>query len=408
MFGKRKRDRPRRTRRVTSARKASGGLDAPDVIDQLTRGPNGGLHLVILHARPWTEGDDKRLKRKIRSYLGFIEHGQLDETAPEWFEAETLIDLSHLEPIPDLFLPVVEAMGEALVHRHGVGFITTTFVGDEVEHTVQRTGSSGAGPEGAMRGGTAFTMYVGEQLAAAGVQGLKLTDPWSLQTEGQAVSTERLWGECKGQGAEALAAEVRRWVESVVGDASLPAGEAPLIPLVRPREFTEPPADSLPPGTDPNEARFDLFTPLCGPLVICYAQDLGTRFAYVPKAARLTDLGLSPDDLPARAVENLRGALPELQFFQGEGTCIGVAAGGDYEASLLLLDDFCDDLAEQVAGELVACVPSRDLLFLTGSEDAAGLADLRQRVASAEIEPASQLWSELIVWRAGRWLEFDG
>ena len=409
MFGKDKR-RPRRggsgrTRRIPPSPEPKG-LDAGDVVDQVLRGPNGEAVLVIMHSRPWGTGDDKRLKRKIMGYLGFLERGQIDDHVPDWWRAETTIDLAHMDPIPLDLQATVKAMGVALGERHGVGFRTTTFVDGVSSHEHNLPGATGTTPAAAMRGGSAFTAFVGTRLAASGVEGLRLVGPWSLIADSHSFETERLWESCKAKGAVALAAEVDRWVSSCLEPPDIPESERVLVPLLRPQELMQVPRERVP-AADSHEVRWDLFTRFCGPLVVVYALDAGARFYYVTSMERLNELGYEAQGLLAQAVENLGKVLPEVRAYSSEGSCIQLCAGGDYEASLLLMDDVCDGLAEQVAGDLVACVPARDLIFLTGSEDPGGLADLRQRVKDAQVQPASELWQGLMVRRDGRWHAFD-
>lgn len=434
MFGKRKSDRdrsrPLRKRRVATAppsrppvppqpstpkppppqpSEPAKGIDAPTLLDLISGSKDGSTRLSIVHSRPWAGGDDKRLQQKIKTYLAFIEQGQIDQSCAEWFQGATTIELAHMDPIPDVYLPFLESLAQTLVSRHGVGFRTTHFVdADNGGHAVDEPGPAPTSAASALRGGAAFTMYVGTCLARAGVEGLKLTEPYTLMADERSLSTQRLWGTCKAQGAEALATEVDRWVSGLLEQVA-PSEHPPLlVPLIRPLSMMQVPLGSLPPGTDPEQARYDLFVRFCGPLVVCYALDHGRRLEYVMKVADLAKHGLSAHDLQTVATDNLRSVLPEVRSFQAEGTCIGIAAGGDYEPSLLLLDDFCESMAAQVDGDLVACVPARDLLFLTGSQDAAGLADLKHRLDSVEPSPGTELWPMLMVWRQRTWQEFEG
>lgn len=414
MFGKRKprNEGPRRRRRGKPSSASRGsrepkGLDAAEVVDRVLAGPNGEARLIMMHSRPWTEGDDARLKRKLGAYLAYIEQGQIDELNAQWFQSETVIELVHMDPIPDWMSSTVDVVGETLVTRYGIGFSAMTFVGDEPKQTVDWPGPSEVSVESAMRGGTAFTMYVATQLAARGVSGLRLAGPYEIQTDDQSLSTQRLWGECKAKGAEVLGTQVSKWLTGLMGEAEVESSEAVLVPLIRHRAMFEDAQERVPSGANPADAEFDLLTPFCGPLVVCYALDRGNRFEYVVSREDLAGGEIPADALPEAAVENLRAVLPELQVMREDGSCYGIAAGGDYEPSLLLLPEVVRQMEERVAGDLVASIPARDLLFLTGSEDEAGLADLRHRVATTELEPGTGLWPGLMVWRNEQWQPFD-
>ena len=43
-----------------------------------------------------------------------------------------------------------------------------------------------------------------------------------------------------------------------------------------------------------------------------------------------------------------------------------LTAGGNYEATLILLPEVWESVAEMVSGQIVAAVPARDVLYFTG------------------------------------------
>jgi hypothetical protein len=53
----------------------------------------------------------------------------------------------------------------------------------------------------------------------------------------------------------------------------------------------------------------------------------------------VSELGIERDDLRRLSVENLRRLLPDVQMAGDNGVFL-MQAGGDYEASLLLIDSF--------------------------------------------------------------------
>ena len=62
---------------------------------------------------------------------------------------------------------------------------------------------------------------------------------------------------------------------------------------------------------------------------------------------------------------------------------------GDLEASLLLVDHLWEQIGPQLPGDLIAAVPSRDTLAVTGSEVPGGIAALTQ--ATDRVWRASQV-----------------
>jgi hypothetical protein len=145
--------------------------------------------------------------------------------------------------------------------------------------------------------------------------------------------------------------------------------------------------------------------PLTPGLDVVYAFNQGNSFNGV-QTADLSRLALERSGLRALALANLRRELPPLQRRGSDGLwmLLNPGSGGYFEASLLLLDEVWAQLASEVKGEVVVAVPTRDLLFVTGSEDAAGLERVKEIVADALSRPQQHaLTNQLYVRRAGGW-----
>src|SRR5256885_92520 len=63
----------------------------------------------------------------------------------------------------------------------------------------------------------------------------------------------------------------------------------------------------------------------------------------------------------------------------GEGPWYLLTAGGDYVASILLLDEVWQQLEEEIDGDIVAVVPARDVLLFTSSKSSEGLVRIRDK-----------------------------
>jgi uncharacterized protein YtpQ (UPF0354 family) len=85
-----------------------------------------------------------------------------------------------------------------------------------------------------------------------------------------------------------------------------------------------------------------------------------------------------------------------------------ITAGGDYEASLLVLDSIWSGGQMDVSGEAVVAVPTRDLLLVTGSQNPQGIEKVRQMVKEASDGGSYRLTQKLFVYRNGRFTEFKG
>jgi uncharacterized protein YtpQ (UPF0354 family) len=83
-----------------------------------------------------------------------------------------------------------------------------------------------------------------------------------------------------------------------------------------------------------------------------------------------------------------------------------VAAGGDYEASLLLLDDVWSGGQIKVNGDIVVAIPARDVLLVTGSRDRTGVRKVRELATKLVAEGPYGLTDALFVYRNGRFTKF--
>ncbi|MCC6808218.1 MAG: DUF1444 family protein [Deltaproteobacteria bacterium] len=140
---------------------------------------------------------------------------------------------------------------------------------------------------------------------------------------------------------------------------------------------------------------------LAADLWIVYAIDQPKGIAYVSDK-ELAALAVPAAELRALAIANLRRVLPKIER-HGEAAYM-LTAGGSFEASLLLLDDVWDNAAKGIEGELVAAVPTRDVILYTGTQSEAGMASMRasmQRLSGDSVSyPVSQQW---LVRRGGKW-----
>lgn len=84
---------------------------------------------------------------------------------------------------------------------------------------------------------------------------------------------------------------------------------------------------------------------------------------------------------------------------------------GDLEASLLLTDHLWAQLAPQIPGDLIAAVPSRDVLTVSGTGVADGEALLRSAVeqvwSNPRTNPKLLLTRSLLVRQDSSWQLFE-
>jgi uncharacterized protein YtpQ (UPF0354 family) len=146
-----------------------------------------------------------------------------------------------------------------------------------------------------------------------------------------------------------------------------------IVPLIKRIE----PEGMYPPAYVP-DADLPVTEHLAGGLLITYVFDMPGMFRYL-SAGTCSLLKLTIDDLRPLAVRNLTGRRARPQI-KGAPTAAMLVLDGDLEASLLLVDHLWEQIGTQLPGDLIAAVPSRDTLFVTGSQVPGGTAALTRAV----------------------------
>lgn len=137
-------------------------------------------------------------------------------------------------------------------------------------------------------------------------------------------------------------------------------------------------------------------------LVIVYAQDDPNRMRYLTTQE---DFGLSREELRSLAIANLKRVLPKIEMGR-VGDVALMSAGGNYEASLLLIDDIWSSGQIQVNGDIVVAIPTRDALLVTGSRSRSGLKLVRELTAKFKAQGPYELTDTLFRYRDGRFTKF--
>jgi uncharacterized protein YtpQ (UPF0354 family) len=109
--------------------------------------------------------------------------------------------------------------------------------------------------------------------------------------------------------------------------------------------------------------------------------------------------------LRALAIENLKRVLPKIEM-RRVGEVALMSAGGNYEASLLLIDDIWSSGQIQVDGDIVVAIPTRDVLMVTGSRSRSGLKLVREMAAKFKSQGPYELTDTLFRYRDGRFTKF--
>jgi uncharacterized protein YtpQ (UPF0354 family) len=141
-------------------------------------------------------------------------------------------------------------------------------------------------------------------------------------------------------------------------------------------------------------------------LVVLYAEDTPMNMRFLTEE-NVRELGIERNNLRALAIQNLRNVLANVEVAGDNGLYL-VSAGGDYEASLLLMDSLWTSGQVEVNGEIVVAIPARGVLVVTGSENKPALKKVRELAVKTAAEAAYRLTPSLFVYRNSRFEVFDG
>jgi uncharacterized protein YtpQ (UPF0354 family) len=97
--------------------------------------------------------------------------------------------------------------------------------------------------------------------------------------------------------------------------------------------------------------------------------------------------------------------LPKIEMRAGSDGVFLISAGGDFEASLLVVDSLWSSGQIKVEGDIVAAVPAKDALLVTGSDNKAGIARLHTLATDLAAGPYP-LTQALFIYRRGKWMKF--
>lgn len=148
-------------------------------------------------------------------------------------------------------------------------------------------------------------------------------------------------------------------------------------------------------------------TPLCGELLVTYAFDLPDQFV-MATPEQLEQAGISVAEMPALALKNLAQGMPPPPRLRKQG-CMDVRIDGQTEATLLLLDDFWQQIQAGLGGDIVATAPRRDRLLVCDAGDAGALEllDKKSQAAFTEVQDEHALSLQKMLRRDGRWELFN-
>jgi len=156
-------------------------------------------------------------------------------------------------------------------------------------------------------------------------------------------------------------------------------------------------------GGPNDESRATAFLPFAADLVVCAVRDQPDSMSLMTRG-KLAEAGLSIERAIRLAMANFRERCPAPIFEPLGDGLFGCVNLEDYQSSLLLLVPRQDYPLPPIDGAPIVAVPGRNVLYLTGSQNPAGIARLLD-IASKAAETPHFCSPSLLQWNGERWAE---
>jgi uncharacterized protein YtpQ (UPF0354 family) len=149
-----------------------------------------------------------------------------------------------------------------------------------------------------------------------------------------------------------------------------------IVPVIKDRLYLEQAEELL----NKSEKKTKLvYEKLNNTLYVFYAFDTPTSIRYMTEDD-LRDIGIKESELRDLSKSNLKKSIPDLELEGDPAALSMLVADGTYEASFILFDEIWTKEQFPVKGNIVVYIPTRDVVLITGSEDDANLAKVRDLI----------------------------
>ena len=150
-----------------------------------------------------------------------------------------------------------------------------------------------------------------------------------------------------------------------------------------------------------------ILRPLGNGMLVAYLVDEGDHYVWVQQK-HLTAEGVTPIALHQQGVLNLARKASDMLRVTDQGKFFACFLDGDFEASLLLLDDLWDEhLSELVPNGFIAGVPARDILMFCDVQSESGMKEIGERIERVWPNGNHLLRRELYVRGNRTWHRYD-
>lgn len=176
-----------------------------------------------------------------------------------------------------------------------------------------------------------------------------------------------------------------------------------IVPVIKPRSYLDYLAQLNKEQGANQEPVFESYNE---DLIIVFAEDQKNSISFFGRKA-FEELNISRDTLRMMAIKNLDRILPPMERRGGQGRYM-LSAGGDYEASLILMPGIWNQENFPVDGDIVIAIPNRDVLLVTGSNSQEeSLAELEAMCADSYRTGRHAISEKLFIWAGGKFTSWE-
>lgn len=401
-------------------------VEVPDVIDFVVQhAENREVALVMVETRDWNSSPValSQLDTKIALYATYVLTGRLNQQYPDWSKHKVVIQLDHLHPMPAAIETLLRHWAGKLAgasitvrsRRHHWRLFVRLFhklksaFGKPTRDVIDWPPTTALPP---LLTATQFTEQLAESARLLHENcRVEIVQPFELkltagQGEESTLYTDNAYGlylispENK---SDIIQKFVTSFLETQRRNQTTIDPER-IVPVLKPRTWIQ----QVNQGLTLRGAKKPLdhvFEEYNEELIIVYAEDNPKSVRYL-STSDLEALHLEKHELRPLSCANLKRLLPSPEI-ENRNRTYRVMAGGDYDASLLLLEPVWNNGQVQISGELVAAIPSRDILLVVGSHDANGVKQLKLTAQTIFAQAPYALTARLFVFRDHTFVPFD-
>ncbi len=175
-----------------------------------------------------------------------------------------------------------------------------------------------------------------------------------------------------------------------------------IVPTIKPIEYLE---DLKQLSNRNEEGPWVTYEKYNDQLIIVYGEDTEKSIAYFTKED-FEKLNIARDTLQEFSISNLKKRLSEIQRI-GENGSFGIAAGGVFEASLILMTSLWNKENFNVDGDFVIAIPNRDILFITGSNNVKEIEKIKNSTEKLYSEGNYSISPYLYKWNGKKFEKYN-